>query len=88
MTRSILSTIGLVITKDVLVTLEAILGLIFLDVTLGIFMALSKKEFDPRNLANFLETSTFSYQRFRSSQFLLRLLILQVQLRSDRRNKS
>lgn len=61
MTQSILSTIGMFITKDVLVALGSILGLIFLDVTLGIFMALSKKEFDPRKLANFLETSIFPY---------------------------
>lgn len=61
MFTSVFNFLGVAIPADVLGALGLILGLICLDVILGIFLAISKKEFSPTKLAGFLETSILPY---------------------------
>ncbi|GAB6171947.1 hypothetical protein JCM15765_14250 [Paradesulfitobacterium aromaticivorans] len=46
---------------EVIVAFEMALGLIFLDLMLGIIRALSKGEFEPRKLPKFLQSSVLPY---------------------------
>ncbi|MHB1407153.1 MAG: hypothetical protein ACYCV0_16395 [Desulfitobacteriaceae bacterium] len=47
--------------QEVIVAFEMALGLIFLDLMLGIILALSKGEFEPRKLPKFLQSSVLPY---------------------------
>lgn len=61
MFQSVFSFLGVAIPNDILASLGLVLGLIFLDVVMGIFGALTTKTFDANKLANFLETSILPY---------------------------
>ncbi|MHB8124625.1 MAG: hypothetical protein ACYDEJ_03110 [Desulfitobacteriaceae bacterium] len=61
MSQSIISILGMVIPKEVLVTLGGALGLIFLDVAFGIIASISRGDFDPRRLPNFLQANVLPF---------------------------
>lgn len=59
MSDSWLQWLGL--PQEVIVALEMSLGLIFLDLMLGIILAVGKGEFEPRKLPKFLQSSVLPY---------------------------
>lgn len=59
MSDSLLKLVGL--PQEVIVAFEMALGLIFLDLMLGIILAVSRGEFEPRMLPKFLKSSVLPY---------------------------
>ena len=49
------------IAKEVVVSFEVALALIFLDLLLGIILAISRGEFEPRKLPKFLQSSILPF---------------------------
>lgn len=49
------------IPEQVLIAIASALGLILIDVVLGILVSITQNTFDPRKLPNFLQTSILPY---------------------------
>jgi hypothetical protein len=61
MTPELFDAFQSLVTKDILVVFETTLGLIFLDFLLGIILSVSKGDFDPRKLPQFLQKNILPY---------------------------